>query len=118
MRKGSPAGRGAAVTAGGIEEGSCAEAMNNEHDRGFTQQLEGFRLATAEILYYMPDHPGVLQSFIWQHYDRAPDYPRLHKFLSFWHREIEAVLHSVTVGRKKLIAPPKVQPVAQMLYLH
>src|SRR4051794_18560600 len=35
-------------------------------------QLKGYRLATAEILYRMPDHPSLLQTFIWQHYDLAP----------------------------------------------
>ena len=47
-------------------------------------QLKGYRLATAEILYRMPDHPSLLQTFIWQHYDLAPDYPQLRKFLAFW----------------------------------
>jgi uncharacterized protein Usg len=69
-------------------------------------QLKGYRLATAEILYHLPDHPGLLQSFIWQHYDVAPRYPVLHRFLDFWRREIEAVVHSVYVGRKALIGPP------------
>ena len=29
-------------------------------------QMEGYRLTTAEILYRMPDHPAILQTFIWQ----------------------------------------------------
>ncbi len=69
------------------------------------RQLQGYRLATAEILYHMPDHPGLLQSFVWQHLDLAPDYPELHRFLDFWTRNIEGKLHSVTVGRRKLIGP-------------
>ncbi|MEQ8650885.1 MAG: Usg family protein [Kiloniellales bacterium] len=92
--------------------------MQSGCDRALTQQLEGYRLATAEILYHMPDHPGLLQSFIWQHYDQAPDFPRLNKFLHYWHREIEAVLHSVTVGRKQLIAPPKVKAAKAVFSLH
>ncbi len=92
--------------------------MGSECDRGLNRQLNGYRLATAEILYYMPDHPGLLQTFVWQHYDLAPHYPRLNKFLSYWHREIEAVLHSVTVGRRELIAPPKVRPARQLFSLH
>jgi len=66
-------------------------------------QLRGYRLTTAEILYHLPDHPGVLQSFVWQHLDRAPEFPRLRRFLDFWEREIEGPLHSVTVGQAKLI---------------
>ena len=30
----------------------------------FEQQLRGRRLTTAEIVYYMPDHPGLLQEFL------------------------------------------------------
>ena len=33
-------------------------------DRGFEQQLQGFSLTTAEILYRMPDHPSLLQTYI------------------------------------------------------
>ena len=44
----------------------------------------GYRLATAEITYHMPDFPALLQTFVWQHYDLAPHFPRLRKFLDFW----------------------------------
>ena len=43
--------------------------------------VAGYRLATAEIIYHLPDHPSLLQTFIWQHLDLAPDYPELRKFL-------------------------------------
>ena len=52
-------------------------------DAAFRRQLEGYRLATAEILYHMPDHPGLLQSYVWQDYDIAPEYPVLGRFLGF-----------------------------------
>ncbi len=68
-------------------------------------QLQGYRLTTAEILYHMPDHPGLLQSFVWQHYDIAPQFPELTRFLKFWGREIEGRLHSVRVGVVDLIKP-------------
>ena len=32
----------------------------------FATELRCGRLTTAEVLYYMPDHPELLQSFIWQ----------------------------------------------------
>ena len=41
-------------------------------------------LTTAEILYRLPDHPKLLQSYIWQDYDRAPRFPKLTDFLEFW----------------------------------
>ena len=44
-------------------------------DRDFYQQLQGRRLTTAEVLYYMPAHPALLQSFLWQTMDEAPSHP-------------------------------------------
>jgi uncharacterized protein Usg len=73
-------------------------------DISFRRQLEGYRLATAEILYRLPDHPSVLQTYVWQDYDIDPQYPVLNKFLEFWMREIEGPLHSVRVAGKKLIS--------------
>ena len=60
-------------------------------------QLRGYRLTTAEIIYRLPDHPALLQSFVWQKFDLAPDFPELRKFLEFWSREIDGKLHSVNV---------------------
>lgn len=71
-------------------------------------QLRDYRLTTAEILYHMPDHPQLLQTFLWQEYDLAPHFPELKRFLDFWTREIEGKLHSVRVGSKKLITPEEI----------
>jgi hypothetical protein len=30
------------------------------------RQMMNYRLTTAEIIYHMPDHPDLLQTFIWQ----------------------------------------------------
>ena len=49
--------------------------------------LKGYGLTTAEFFYRMPDHVHVLNSFIWQDYDIAPDHPRLFKFIEFWQEE-------------------------------
>ena len=73
----------------------------------FEQQLRGRRLTTAEIVYYMPDHPGLLQEFLWQTLDEAPDYPRIQRFLDFWRREIDAVIHSVRVSHAGLVSPAR-----------
>ncbi|HZD25533.1 MAG TPA: Usg family protein [Alphaproteobacteria bacterium] len=69
------------------------------------RQLDGYRLTTAEILYHMPDAPALLQSFIWQEYDIAPDYPRLRRFLDFWHEKLDGPLHSVRIGQVPLVTP-------------
>ena len=61
-------------------------------------QLADYRLTTAEILYRLPDHPGLLQSFVWQELDLAPEFPMLRRFLAFWQRELDGPVHSVRVA--------------------
>ena len=73
--------------------------------RDVIRQLEGHRLTTAEIRYYRPDAPSLLQLFVWQEYDLAPDFPVLFEFLDHWRREIEAALHSVRIAHDQLIRP-------------
>ena len=73
-------------------------------DEQFVLQLKGYRMATAEILYHMPDHPSVLQTFVWQNLDLIPKYPRLMKFLKYWEDNLDGRLHSVTVGALEIIA--------------
>jgi uncharacterized protein Usg len=68
-------------------------------------QMRDYRLTTAEILYHLPDHPSVLQSYIWQELDLAPKFPVLRKFLDFWSRNLDGKLHSVRVGSASLITP-------------
>jgi uncharacterized protein Usg len=68
------------------------------------QIFDHYRLTTAEILYHMPDHPDLLQSYIWQEYDLAPKFPVLHGFLDFWTRELDGKLHSVYVASKKIVS--------------
>lgn len=77
-------------------------------DTDFEQRLWGKRLATAEVLYFIPDHPALLQSFTWQTLDLAPEFPRIHRFLGFWRREIDAVIHSVSVSAAGLVAPAQI----------
>lgn len=69
-------------------------------------QLRGYSMTTAEILYFLPDHPSLLQSFVWQKLDLAPRFPELKKFLKFWTDEIEGRLHAVQVANNPKIAAP------------
>ncbi len=68
-------------------------------------QLQGYRLTTAEINYYMPDYPRLLQVYVWQDYDLAPRFPILAGFLDHWRREIEAAIHSIRVAHRGIVAP-------------
>ncbi len=77
----------------------------------FRRQLEGFGLTTANILYRLPDHPGILQNIIRQQHDVHPHFPELRKFLDFWSRELDGLLHSVTVAHCQLIKPAEFKAV-------
>lgn len=74
-------------------------------DGGLRLRLLGYGLTTAEITYYRPDHPWLLQLFAWQEYDEAPDFPVLFDFLAFWRRDIGARIHSVRIAHDQLIRP-------------
>ena len=82
------------------------------------KRLEGYRLTTAEILYHLPDHPGVLQTFIWQELDLAPLFPVLRKFLDFWEREIDGKLHSVRVASSGVFSAREVRHAPHLMHLN
>ncbi len=65
--------------------------------------LRGYGLTTAELFYRLPDYRNVLNSFIWQEYDLAPDHPRLFKFVEFWQQKIEGPLHSVRFTHRRML---------------
>jgi uncharacterized protein Usg len=80
--------------------------------------LNGYGLTTAELYYRMPDYTHVLNTFIWQEYDLAPDHPNLFKFIEFWQSEIEGPLHSVKFTHRKLISPGEWRHVTGEITLH
>jgi uncharacterized protein Usg len=87
-------------------------------DQGFVRQIAGFSLTTAEILYRLPDHKKLLQSYVWQDYDMAPRFPKLTDFLDFWDSNLEGPLYRVRVAHKKLISPMEFSFVSGELRLH
>jgi uncharacterized protein Usg len=82
------------------------------------RQLRNYRLTTAEILYHLPDHPGVLQTYVWQELDLAPAFPVLRHFLDFWHRELDGKLHSVRVASADLVTASEWRHPGAFLHLH
>lgn len=80
-------------------------------DRAFLEQVRGFSLTTAEILYRMPDHPSLLQSYIWQEYDLSPRFPKLKSFLDYWVQNLDGKLHRIYVAHAHLIKPAEVKMV-------
>jgi uncharacterized protein Usg len=75
----------------------------------FQRQVEGYGPTTANILYRRPDHPWLLQSYVWQNYGLYPDFPELQCFLKFWQKSLEGVLHSVTVAHSRLVKPVEIK---------
>jgi uncharacterized protein Usg len=73
------------------------------------KMLQGYRLTTAEILYRRPDHPSLLQSYIWQEYDLIPRFPVLNKFLQFWEAQLDGKLYSVRVATTGIVAPAELR---------
>lgn len=85
---------------------------------GFTKQIQGYGLTTAEILYRMPDHKSLLQSYVWQDYDLFPKFPELHKFLAFWQAKLDGPLYSVRVAHSQLIKPAELRAIDGVFRLH
>jgi uncharacterized protein Usg len=81
-------------------------------------RLFNYRLTTAEILYHLPDHPGVLQTFVWQNMDIAPEFPVLQRFLAFWVDNIEGKLHSVKVASTALVTQGELRHANASFSLH
>jgi uncharacterized protein Usg len=86
--------------------------------REFLIQMKGYGLTTAEIHYHLPDHPALLQLYLWQDYDLAPEFPTLRGFLEYWRQELEGALHSVTVAHQHLIKPTEWRAVDGVFVLH
>lgn len=92
---------------------------DKKHDQAaWLQKLLTHRLTTAEILYHMPDHPALLQTYVWQDYDLAPRFPVLKTFLDFWESKLDGKLHSVRVVSARVVSSSEVRAVAASYGLH
>lgn len=84
----------------------------------FSRMLIGYSLTTAEILYHLPDHPSLLQSYLWQDYDLHPKFPKLKSFLEFWETNLDGKLYKVSVNHRTLISPAELKLVGTEFSLH
>lgn len=80
--------------------------------------MEGYGLTTAEIHYYRPDHPSLLQLYVWQDYDLAPAFPELRTFLDYWSSTLAGALHSVRGAHHRLIRPTEWRAVDGIISFH
>lgn len=55
-------------------------------------------LVTVQVYYWMPDYNNIIQEFLWQTLDISPHYFRVHRFLNFWHKNIDAIIQEVNVA--------------------
>lgn len=76
-------------------------------DDDFRKMLAGYRLTTASILYHMPDHPSLLQEFLWQDLDQVPRFPVLKRFIRYWQRDLDGKLYRVRVAVADTIDPSR-----------
>ena len=53
------------------------------------------------IYYYLPDHSSLVQEFMCGTMDIIPEYPRINKFLNYWHENIDAVIASIDIDPYK-----------------
>ncbi|HEX5935515.1 MAG TPA: aspartate-semialdehyde dehydrogenase [Pseudorhizobium sp.] len=88
--------------------------MNTEME----MMLKGYGLTTAQIFYRLPDHPTLLQSYVWQEYDLAPEFPEMRGFLAFWQEKLEGPLHSVHYVHRKMISASEWRSLQGEFILH
>lgn len=82
------------------------------------RQLDGYGLTTAHILYRIPDFESVLQTFVWQDYDVAPEFPVMRKFLDFWQDKLDGPLHSIRYTHRRLIGANEWRLVSGEINIH
>ena len=86
--------------------------------RDLELMIKDYRLTTAEILYHMPDHPSLLQTYVWQEFDIPPRFPELTQFLGFWEAQLDGKLHSVKVAQAEIIRPSQYRHLRHLLRIH
>ncbi len=106
---------GALLIAGATSEGHTMPASVS---KDFVELFKGFGITTAEILYWMPDHKHILQSYVWQDTDLHPRFPKLTGFLEFWEKNLDGKLHKVSVAHSRLIRPAELKFVQHQFRLH
>jgi len=67
----------------------------------------GSVLVSVNILYFLPDQESLLNEFFWQTLDICPQYPRVHRFLNFWKKEIDAKIKEVVISDTPHLVQPK-----------
>jgi len=56
------------------------------------------QLVTIDIFYFRTDYTSIVQEFVWQTEDVVPELYRTHKFLNYWHQNIDAIVQEVILS--------------------
>ena len=59
-------------------------------------------LVTLNVYYWLPDYENILQQFLWQTLDMKPKYPRIEKFLDYWHNNIDAIVNEIEISERRI----------------
>ena len=86
--------------------------------KDFERQIHDYRLTTVDVTYRLPDHPELLQTFLWQCLDLPPAFPEVERFLAHWRERIAGPLHSVRVACAGPLVDGRWQHHEERLTLH
>jgi uncharacterized protein Usg len=79
---------------------------------------DGPQMTSVEILYQTPGRPHLIQSFLWQDYDVAPEFPRLKRFLRFWAERFGVTVHSIHLIEQEETSPAEAHYMGYSLVVH
>jgi len=71
-------------------------------------------LITVDVFYFYPDFPLVIQEFVWQTDDIVPELPRVEKFLRYWEKNIEGLIHHVILCGDGIDGPKEFRTVNEI----
>jgi uncharacterized protein Usg len=70
------------------------------------------------VIYYLPDHPLILERYHWQTVDEVPKLPRITNFLEYWRTNLDGVINSIFVDAGKEVGPMRFRHVDQLYQLN
>ncbi|MBI5644568.1 hypothetical protein HY970_00555 [Candidatus Kaiserbacteria bacterium] len=74
--------------------------------------------ALAEILYWMPDHPLILQTMIYECADVSPHFPQLRRLFEFWQENLDGKIFAATVTHTKVLVPTEIRAIDAEFKIH
>jgi uncharacterized protein Usg len=94
--------------------------MATHASKDFHKQLEGYGRTLAQIYYWHPDRPLIINPhfFVWNDYDVAPEFPVLMEFLRRWNMRNDGKVAFVRVDHQRLISQAEIRLIGSEYRLH